>query len=103
RQFGEIVVKTESGGRVTYLKDVATIELGAQTYDQFSLKGGKPAASLGIFQLPGSNALAVAQNVRKAMEELKTTFPPGLRYEYPIDTTEFVDASIHEVYKTLIE
>jgi hydrophobic/amphiphilic exporter-1 (mainly G- bacteria), HAE1 family len=103
KQFGDIVIKTENGGRVTYLKDVATIELGAQTYDQFSLKGGKQAASLGIFQLPGSNALGVVENVKKAMEELKPTFPPGLVFDYPIDTTEFVDASIHEVYWTLIE
>lgn len=103
KQFGEIVIKTENGGRVTYLKDVAKIELGAQTYDQFSLKGGRQAASLGIFQLPGSNALGVVEEVKQAMEELKPTFPPGLKFDYPIDTTEFVEASIHEVYKTLIE
>jgi HAE1 family hydrophobic/amphiphilic exporter-1 len=103
KEFEDIVIKTENGGRITYLRDVAKIELGAQSYDQFSLKEGKPAASLGIFQLPGSNALSVAQEVRKAMEELRPTFPTGLVFDYPIDTTEFVEASIHEVYKTLIE
>jgi HAE1 family hydrophobic/amphiphilic exporter-1 len=102
-QFGNIVIKSEGQGRITYLKDVARIELGAQTYDQFSLKNGKPSASLGIYQLPGANALAVSHGVREAVDRLSPSFPEGLAYDFPLDTTKFVDASIHEVYKTLIE
>jgi HAE1 family hydrophobic/amphiphilic exporter-1 len=102
-QFGDIVIKSEGQGRITYLKDVARIELGAQTYDQFSLKNGKPSASLAVYQLPGANALNVADGVREAVSRLSPTFPEGLLYDYPLDTTKFVEASIHEVYKTLIE
>lgn len=102
-QFEKIIVKSGEGTEVTYLKDVARIELGAQTYDQFSLKNGQPSASLGVYQLPGANALAVSAGVREAMDRMASSFPEGLRYDYPLDTTKFVDASIHEVYKTLIE
>jgi HAE1 family hydrophobic/amphiphilic exporter-1 len=103
KQFEDIIIKTADGGRLTYLKDVATVELGAQTYDQFSLKNGVPSASLGIYQLPGANALNVAEGVREKVEELAHTFPEGLLHDYPLDTTKFVEASIHEVYKTLLE
>jgi HAE1 family hydrophobic/amphiphilic exporter-1 len=82
---------------------VATVELGSQTYDQFSLKNGLPSASVAVFQLPGANALEVAEGVRAAIERLSPSFPAGMAYDYPLDTTKFVDASIHEVYKTLIE
>ncbi len=102
-QFEKIIVKSGEGTQVTYLKDVAKIELGAQTYDQFSLKNGQPSASLGIYQLPGANALAVSEGVREAMERMSPSFPEGMIFDYPLDTTKFVDASIHEVYKTLIE
>jgi HAE1 family hydrophobic/amphiphilic exporter-1 len=102
-QFEDIVVKTGSDGRVTYLKDVGRVELGAQTYDQFSLKNGQPSASLAVYQLPGANALAVADGVREAVERMSPSFPDGMLFDYPLDTTKFVDASIHEVYKTLIE
>ncbi|HTN77613.1 MAG TPA: efflux RND transporter permease subunit, partial [Pirellulaceae bacterium] len=102
-QFENIIIKTADEGRLTYLKDVATIELGSQSYDQFSLKNGVPSASLGIYQLPGANALKVAEGVRHAVERLSPSFPEGLIYDYPLDTTKFVEASIHEVYKTLIE
>jgi HAE1 family hydrophobic/amphiphilic exporter-1 len=102
-QFENIIVKTGEAGRLTYLKDVARVELGAQTYDQYNLKQGRPTANIGIYQLPGSNALDVAEEVRAAMEQLKTSFPPGMGYEIPLDTTKFVEASIHEVYMTLLE
>ncbi len=101
-QFENMIVKAD-GGRLTYLKDVARIELGAQTYDQFNLKQGKPTANIGIYQLPGANALQVAEEVIAAMDRLKASFPPGMEYSIPLDTTKFVEASIHEVYKTLIE
>ena len=102
-QFENVIIKSGDEGRVTYLRDVARVELGAQTYDQFSLKNGQPCASLAVFQLPGANALNVAAGVRETIDRLGESFPPGLLYDYPLDTTKFVDASIHEVYKTLIE
>jgi len=121
-QFGAIIVKAAGGGgagegeggdgagevgsasaRLTRIRDVARVELGAQSYDQFSQVAGKPAASLGVFQLPGANALEVAKNVRAMLEEIRPTFPEGVDYLIPFDTTTFVEESIHEVYKTLIE
>ena len=102
-QFEDIVVKTSEGNRVTRLKDVARVELGAMTYDTYNLREGRPTAAIGIFQLPGSNALEVAENVRRVMERLAKNFPPGLEYNFALDTTKFVEASIHEVYKTLLE
>lgn len=102
-QFENIIVKTGEGVQMTRLKDVARVELGAQSYDQFNLYNGKPTANIGIYQLPGSNALEVADQVREAMQRLSRSFPEGMEYTFPLDTTEFVDASIEGVYKTLIE
>jgi HAE1 family hydrophobic/amphiphilic exporter-1 len=102
-QFENIIVKTGEAGQVTYIKDVARVELGAQSYDQFNLKAGQPNANIGIYQLPGANALDVAQQVKQAMERLSRSFPAGMHYEIPLDTTMFIEASVHEVYKTLIE
>ncbi len=82
---------------------MARVELGAQGYDQWSEIGGQPSAGLGVFQLPGANALDVAGQIRAAMEELKPGFPDGMEYSIPYDTTPFVEESIHEVYKTLVE
>jgi len=100
-QFEQIIIKNDEDGRATLLKDVARVELGARTYDQFSLLDGKPAASLAIFQLPGANALDVATEIRATMEELKRAFPPGMDYAVSFDTTKFVEAGINEVYETL--
>ncbi len=102
-QFENIIVKSGQGTRVTRLKDVARVELGAQSYDQYNLKQGQPTANVGIYQLPGSNALDVADRVRAAMNRLGKSFPEGVQYDFPLDTTEFVNASVHAVYKTLIE
>src|SRR5918998_139610 len=106
-QFGEIVVKTaeegRQGARLTLVKDVARVELGAQVYDQWCEVSGKPAAGLAVFQLPGANALEVGRRARAAMADLKKTFPQGLEYSIPFDTTIFVQESIGEVYKTLFE
>jgi HAE1 family hydrophobic/amphiphilic exporter-1 len=102
-QFENIIVKTAEGNRVTRLKDVARIELGAMTYDTYNQRTGRPTAAIGIFQSPGSNALEVAANVRAVMKRLAKDFPEGLTYEVALDTTQFVQASIHEVYKTLLE
>jgi HAE1 family hydrophobic/amphiphilic exporter-1 len=103
--FGAIIVKTGSGpgAQVTRLRDVARVELGAQTYGQVFTLNGKPAAGIGIYQTPGANALAVAKEVSAKMAELSKAFPQGMQYVIPFDTTKFVSASIDEVYKTLIE
>src|SRR4029078_10065361 len=74
-----------------------------QTYDTFFQKNGQPAAGVAIFQLPGANALDVADEVRAAMERLKPAFPEGMDYSIPFDTTLFVRQAIHEVYSTLFE
>ncbi len=104
-EFENILVKTDvgQGGRMIRLKDVARVELGAQTYSQFSTLDGKPSGALAIYQLPGANAIEVAEGVSQAMEKLSKDFPPGLAYSIPFDTTIFTKASIHEVYKTLYE
>ncbi|MCC7347673.1 MAG: efflux RND transporter permease subunit, partial [Variibacter sp.] len=103
--FENIIVKTDAGagGRVTRLKDVARIELGAQQYGQTFKLDGRPAAGLAIFQLPEANALDVATRVEARMRELAAAFPQGMSWSVPFDTTKFVKASVREVYKTLIE
>ncbi|MGE5145465.1 MAG: efflux RND transporter permease subunit, partial [Candidatus Eiseniibacteriota bacterium] len=105
REFADIVVKVEqgNGGRITRIKDIGRVELGAQSYSQFFQYDGKPAAGLAIFQLPEANAIQIAQEVKSTMATLSKAFPQGIAYAIPFDTTRFVDASIHEVYLTLIE
>jgi hydrophobic/amphiphilic exporter-1 (mainly G- bacteria), HAE1 family len=102
-QFENIVVKTAPDGQMTHLRDVARVELGAQTYSQVFTLNGKPAAGIGIYQTLQANALVVAGEVKALMANASKTFPPGLTYVVPFDTTTFVRASINEVYKTLIE
>ncbi len=102
-EFGDIIIRAESDGTVVRIKDVARVELGAQSYAQDSLLDGEPAIGIGIYQLPGANALDVDKQVRVTMEELKKDFPSGVDYKIVYDTTEFVTASIVEVVKTLFE
>ena len=102
-QFEEIIIKTGEGGRITRLKDVARIELGGKTYDVTSRLSGVPSAAVAVYQLPGSNALDVSAQVRKALKEMSTYFPEGLAYRIPYDTTIFVDTAIKQVYITLLE
>jgi HAE1 family hydrophobic/amphiphilic exporter-1 len=101
-QFENIVLKTNAEGRLTYLRDVAEVKLGAQSYDGFASRSGIESANILIYQLPDSNALEVAAGVKAAMEKLSEKFPPGMEYEIPFNTTKFVDAAITEVYETLI-
>jgi multidrug efflux pump subunit AcrB len=101
KQFGDVVVRTGDDGRITRLRDIARIELGARDYGVNSYLDGKQAQGIGIFQLPGSNALATAESVRKAMAELSKEFPPGLEYRIIYDPTIFVEESINEVFHTL--
>ena len=102
-QFEDIVVKTAQDGQMTHLRDVARVELGAQTYSQVFTLNGKPSAGMGIYQTLEANALTVAGEVSAQMTKAAKTFPPGLTYTIPFDTTTFVRASIDEVYKTLVE
>jgi HAE1 family hydrophobic/amphiphilic exporter-1 len=101
-EFGNIIVKSANGA-VTRIHDVGRVELGAQTYSQMFTRDGKPSAGIAISQQPDANALAVANAVRARMAELATKFPEGMTYSIPYDTTNFVKASISEVYKTLYE
>jgi hydrophobic/amphiphilic exporter-1 (mainly G- bacteria), HAE1 family len=103
KQFEDIIVKTGNNGDVTRLRDVGSVELGAQTYSQIFSLNKQPATGIGVFQSPGANALQVEHAVEKKMAELARAFPPGIKYDTPFDTTKFVTASINEVYKTLIE
>jgi HAE1 family hydrophobic/amphiphilic exporter-1 len=102
-EFSDIIVKdqTAQGGRLVRLKDVARIDLGAQTYAQDFKLNDKPAAGIAIFQTPDANSLDVAAAVDRKMNELARRFPPGLRYSIPYNTTIFIKKSIDEVYKTL--
>ncbi len=102
-EFANVIVKTGDNGQITRLRDVGRVELGAQTYSQAFTLNGKQAAGIGIYQSPGANALDVEHVVKAKMAELARQFPQGLVYSIPFDTTVFVNASIHEVYKTLIE
>jgi hydrophobic/amphiphilic exporter-1 (mainly G- bacteria), HAE1 family len=102
-QYQDVIVKTGDNGEVTRLRDVGRVELGAQTYSQYFSLNGKQAAGIGIYQSPGANALQVEHAVKDKMQELARAFPQGLVYSVPFDTTVFVNTSIHEVYKTLIE
>jgi multidrug efflux pump len=101
-QFANIILKT-TGGTLVYLKDVANIELGAQSYDQTCTLDGKPSVALSVYQLPGSNALEVAQRVKERMRQLRDHFPPGIDYSIVYDTTPFITESIAEVRETLID
>jgi multidrug efflux pump len=100
-QFEKIVVKSSPDGRLTHLKDVARVELGAKNENISCKVNGKPSASLAVFQLPDANALDTADIIKAKMEELKAEFPPGVGYEIRYDTTPFIRESIGEVFKTL--
>ena len=104
-QFGSIVIKdqTAQGGRLIHLRDIARIELGAQTYSQDFRVDGRPAAGIAIYQTPEANSLQVGEEIKSTMETLSKRFPEGLTYAIPYDTTIFVRDSIAEVYRTLYE
>jgi HAE1 family hydrophobic/amphiphilic exporter-1 len=102
KQFGDIILRSNPDGSVLHLSDVARIELGAQTYNLNGLFNGKPAAVLAVYQLPGSNAVETAKNVRAELAKLATSFPPDMTSAVPLDTTKAVSAGIHEILITLI-
>jgi multidrug efflux pump len=102
-EFRDIILKTSPDGAVTYLSDVARVELDAQEYGLRSLLDNKQAVGMGIMQSPGANALDVSSQVRAAMAELSQDFPPGVEYRIEYDPTQFVRASIKAVVTTLLE
>ena len=102
-QFGDIIIRTRTDGSVVRVKDVGRVELGAENYGWYAHLNGGKAACIGVFQLPGANALQVAKEVYANMERLSERFPEGLKYAVSYDTTLFVKASIKEVLITLIE
>ena len=102
-EFADIVIKTGADGTLIKLKDVGRAELGAEDYSSFLRFKGNEGVGIGIFTTPGSNALDVAKAVKVEMARLAERFPPGMKYEVAFDTTSFVEASLAEVVKTLIE
>ncbi|KRA71819.1 multidrug transporter [Caulobacter sp. Root656] len=102
-QFQEIIVKNSAGGAIVHLRDVARVELGAESYGFGAKYNGKPAAGLAIRLAPGANALNTADAVKERVEQLSKTFPASYRYVVPYDSTPFVKLSIEEVIKTLVE
>jgi HAE1 family hydrophobic/amphiphilic exporter-1 len=101
--FGNIVIKSDPSGRVTRVVDVARVELGAADYTTDAFLNEDPATAIGILQLPGSNAVQTAEQIKATMTRLSKDFPPGLAYRIIYNPTDFVNASISEVYKTLFE
>ena len=102
-EFGNIVLKTGQGGKILRLKDIARIELGSSSYNVVSKLSGQPTAAIAIYQLPGSNSLDVSKVVKAKMKELGSSLPEGVEYKVTLDTTEVIDASIHEVLITFLE
>lgn len=103
-QYENVVIKATESGEMLRLKDVADLEFGSLDYDVLSKENGKPSAAIVLKQRPGSNASEVIQNIKNRLVFLKeTTFPPGMTYTVSYDVSKFLDASIHEVIKTLIE
>jgi multidrug efflux pump len=100
-QFENIVLKTGTEGEVTYLRDVSRSDLGARNQDTTSRLDGRPSAGLGVFLLPGSNALDTADAIKAKMRELEARFPKGLHYGIVYDTTPFIRESVNEVFHTL--
>src|SRR5271167_4305084 len=102
-EFGDIVIRENSDGGVVRVKDVARVELGSNDYTWLSRLNGQPSAILGIYQLPGSNAVQAAEGVRKLMEKMKQSFPADVDYVVTLDTTDAVRAGMHEIVQTLLE
>src|SRR6266576_448479 len=102
-EFGNIIVRQNPDGSTVRLKDVSRIELGSLVYQQIGRYNAKPAVVIAVYQAPGSNALAVAKQVKAQMEELKSRFPQGLEYKVSMDTTLPITEGMKEIVKTLLE
>ena len=102
QQFHDVILRTSNDGSVVRLGDVARIDFGAQSYGTAAVYNGKAAGGLGVYLLPGANALEVAKVVKAKMAVLARDFPPGVTWNVPYDTTPFISASITDVVHTLI-
>ncbi|MEO6785070.1 MAG: efflux RND transporter permease subunit, partial [Chthoniobacteraceae bacterium] len=102
-EFGAILLRVNTDGSRVFLRDVARVELGSESYATLARYNGKPAAGMAIKPAAGANALDTVAAVKKKVEELRPFFPPGIRPIYPFDTTPFVRISVREVVKTLLE
>lgn len=102
-EFGNIILRTEEGGKILRLKDVARIDLGSASYNVVSKLRGQPTAAIAIYQQPGSNSLDVSKGVKAKMQELAQNFPAGVNYNVTLDTTDVINASIDEVLVTFLE
>lgn len=102
-EFGNIIIRTEAGGKILRLKDIARVDLGSASYSVVSRLRGKPTAAVAIYQQPGSNSLDVSKGVKAKMEQLAQNFPEGVSYNVTLDTTNVINASIHEVLITFLE
>ncbi|MGE7958923.1 efflux RND transporter permease subunit [Pseudomonas sp. NPDC089530] len=103
KEFGDIILKSSPGGAVTFLRDVARVELAASDYGLRSLVDGKPAVGFGVFQMAGGNALAISDQAREIMRQAKEDMPAGVDYKIVFDPTQFVRSSILAVIQTLLE
>ncbi len=102
-EFGNIILRANADGSILHLSDVARIELGDQAYAISGRYNQNPSGVMAVYQLPGSNAVATAAAVNARMKELSATFPPGISYNVPLDTTKAVSSGIHEIVITLLE
>ena len=102
-EFGNIILRTETGGKILRLRDVAHIDLGSASYSVVSQLDGKPTAAIAIYQQPGSNSLDVSKGVKAKIQELSQNFPAGIQYNVTLDTTDVIHASIDEVMVTFLE
>ncbi|MEG2331646.1 MAG: multidrug efflux RND transporter permease subunit [Bacteroides sp.] len=102
-QFGDIVIRSDAGGKMLRLKDIARIDLGSASYNVVSQINGKPTAAIAIYQQPGSNSLEVSKGVKERMNQLAENFPSGITYNVTLDTTDVINASIDEVLVTFLE
>lgn len=102
-EFGDIIVKYTPDGRIIHLKDIARIELGAYSYSNESYINQKSSVSMGVYQLPGTNAIETVKRLRAELEEMKKSFPDDVDYIIGYDTTEYVQESINALYRTIFE
>ncbi len=102
-EFSNIIVRSNPDGSALKLKDVATVELGSQSYDMKTKLNNSPAIPMGVFLQSGANAIETAKEIRKAMDGISQDFVEGIEYKIPYDITDFVQVSINEVIKTFIE
>lgn len=101
-EFGNVVVRTRKDGSMVHVRDIARVELGVESYNSFTRLNGKECGIIALYQAPGSNAVQLAEDVRKKLDELSADFPEGVNYEISLDTTEPIMAGIDEIVETLI-